>query len=53
LQQRHRPWLANLVVGIVWALWHLPLFYIEGTWQMENIGLLTPRFWLFNFSLLF
>lgn len=53
LQQRNRPWLASLSVGIIWALWHLPLFFIEGTWQAENIGLLTPRFWLFNFSLLF
>ena len=28
---RWRPIPAGLCVGIVWAVWHLPLFWIEGT----------------------
>jgi len=33
LEERLGPWLGNLVLGVVWALWHLPLFYIPGTSQ--------------------
>jgi len=53
LQAHHSAWFSSLVVGLVWALWHLPLFFISGTWQVESIGLGTQRFWLFLFSLLF
>jgi hypothetical protein len=29
-----------------WALWHLPLFFIDGTYQ-NSLGLGTLSFWLF------
>jgi len=29
------PNIASLVIGLVWSLWHLPLFYIVGTNQYE------------------
>lgn len=29
------PNLASLVVGLIWSLWHLPLFYMAGTSQHE------------------
>ena len=34
LEERLGPWLGNLVIGVVWALWHLPLFFIPGTSQI-------------------
>ena len=37
---------ASLVLGTVWSLWHLPLFFIEGTYQNE-LGLGTLSFWMF------
>jgi uncharacterized protein len=37
---------ASLSVGVVWALWHLPLFFLDGTWQAEHLGFGTPRFGL-------
>ena len=37
---------ASLVVGSVWMLWHLPLFFIEGTWQAEHLGFGTTLFGL-------
>lgn len=37
---------ASLIVGVVWALWHVPLFFIPGTYQY-GLGAFTPAFWLF------
>ncbi len=33
LQRSTTPLVASLVLGAVWALWHLPLFFIDGTTQ--------------------
>jgi CAAX protease family protein len=35
LQTRWSPLISGLVVGMVWALWHLPLFLMIGTSQYE------------------
>ena len=35
LQTRWNPMVAGFVVGMVWALWHLPLFLMVGTSQHE------------------
>ncbi len=34
LEERLGPWLGNLVLGVVWAVWHLPLFFIPGSTQI-------------------
>ena len=47
LQARQSALAASLVVGVVWSLWHVPLFFIEGTWQAEQVGLGTQRFWFY------
>ena len=41
---------ASLILGGIWALWHVPLFFIPGTFQSEVMGLGTLRFWIFLFS---
>ncbi len=33
LQQRFNPLVASLVLGVLWALWHLPLFFIPDSFQ--------------------
>ncbi len=39
LQARHNALVASLIVGLVWGLWHIPLFLTPGTtqyaWRME------------------
>ncbi|WP_276302738.1 CPBP family intramembrane glutamic endopeptidase [Halorussus lipolyticus] len=38
---------ASLILGVVWAGWHLPLFFIEGSFHREVVGFATVGFWLF------
>ena len=35
LQEKYHPLLASLIVGAVWAIWHLPLFFIEDSPQAQ------------------
>jgi membrane protease YdiL (CAAX protease family) len=50
LQLRMGALNASLVLGSVWALWHVPLFFIPDTFQHE-LGLGSLRFWLFLSSI--
>ncbi len=35
LQKCYGPTLASLVIGVVWVLWHLPLFWTPGNFHRE------------------
>lgn len=35
LQRRFSPLSASLVLGVLWGCWHLPLFFIPGTFQSD------------------
>ena len=36
LQTRHNALVSGLMVGVAWATWHIPMFFIEGTSQYEQ-----------------
>lgn len=36
LQTRHNALVAALIVGVAWATWHVPMFFIAGTAQYEQ-----------------
>lgn len=46
LQSRISPLAASFVIGICWTVWHLPLFFIEGSYQ-HGLGVGTLSFWLY------
>ena len=46
LQSRWSPLSSSLVLGMAWSLWHLPLFFIKGTYQ-ANLGIFSDEFWIF------
>ena len=46
LQRKWNAQTSSLIVGVVWTLWHLPLFFIEGSYQ-NGLGVGTLAFWLF------
>lgn len=33
LQARFRPFPASLIVGVLWAVWHLPAWFMQGSYQ--------------------
>ena len=45
LQARWNALVSSLVLGALWTLWHLPLFFIGGTYQHSLVG--SPSLWLF------
>ena len=38
LQARHNALVSSIIVGIVWGLWHLPLFMLEGMSPTYEFG---------------
>ncbi|WP_440771810.1 CPBP family glutamic-type intramembrane protease [Natronorubrum sp. DTA28] len=42
---------ASLILGVVWSLWHLPLFFIPGSFQHDMVGFGTIGFWLFTIGI--
>jgi membrane protease YdiL (CAAX protease family) len=50
LQKRLSALWSSLFLGTVWALWHVPLFFMQGTYQFE-LGFNSPAFWRFMISI--
>ena len=45
-QERHSALTSSLILGVVWSVWHLPLFFVPGSYQ-ASLGFGTLAFWLF------
>ena len=41
---------SSLILGAAWALWHLPQFFIKGTYQ-QGLGVGSLSFWIFILAL--
>jgi uncharacterized protein len=50
-QHRSRPLWAAFGIGALWALWHLPLHFVEGTYQ-HGVRFGSLRFWLTSLALI-
>ena len=46
LQNKYNPFISSMIIGFFWGIWHLPLFFINGTYQ-QSLGLLSLEFWMF------
>jgi len=45
-QEKKSALVSSLILGVVWSLWHLPLFFIQDSYQ-AGLGIGTLAFWLF------
>ncbi|MHA1400864.1 MAG: CPBP family intramembrane glutamic endopeptidase [Candidatus Heimdallarchaeaceae archaeon] len=51
LQSNFSALSSSLILGLIWAIWHIPLFFITGTYQ-NQLGFNTYKFWLFMFGII-
>ncbi|MFE6233837.1 CPBP family intramembrane glutamic endopeptidase [Cellulosimicrobium sp. NPDC057862] len=51
LRRRRSPLATSVVLGAVWAVWHLPLFALTGTWQ-SSLGLASVEAALFLLAMI-
>src|SRR5512141_686796 len=44
LQTRHNALVSSLIIGVMWAIWHIPQYFIQGTFQhdLQSQGGLLP-----------
>jgi uncharacterized protein len=46
LQEKWNALVSSLILGPIWAVWHVPLFFMHGS-RHQSEGVLSPWFWLF------
>jgi membrane protease YdiL (CAAX protease family) len=51
LQMKWNALRSSVILGAVWALWHLPLFFVDGTYQ-NGLGVGTLSFWIFMLEII-
>jgi membrane protease YdiL (CAAX protease family) len=56
LQKKYTPLLSGIIVGVIWACWHIPmfLFHIEGyddfiVYLLQTISLSIMYTWMYNY----
>ncbi len=47
LQLRYNAFVASIILGFVWSLWHIPLFFMKGTFQHDQLKFGTEDFWVY------
>lgn len=47
LQSRFGALRGSVVLGLAWAIWHVPLFFIAGSYQ-HALGVFGPGFWSYG-----
>lgn len=46
LQEKQSALMSSLILGVIWSVWHLPMFFIQDSYQ-AGLGVGTWAFWLF------
>jgi len=51
LQMKWNALTSSLILGVLWSLWHVPVFLIPGTYQY-SLGIGSFAFWTFTISII-
>lgn len=51
MQEKYTALVSSVILGVIWSVWHLPLFFVQGTYQ-AGLGVGTQAFWLFMLGVL-
>jgi len=46
LQGKYNAFVSSMIIGLFWGIWHVPLFFINNTYQ-QSLGLFSIEFWMF------
>lgn len=46
LQRNHGALVSSIILGAIWAIWHIPMFFIYGSLMSEVFPLWSTRFWV-------
>ena len=46
LQRKWNALVSSLVLGVIWAVWHTPMFFIRGSLMSEVFTLWSTKFWV-------
>lgn len=46
LQKKYNALISSVILGFFWGIWHLPLFFFNGTYQ-QSLGVFSIEFWMF------
>jgi membrane protease YdiL (CAAX protease family) len=46
LQRKWNALISSLVLGVLWAVWHMPIFFMGGSLLSEVIPLWSTQFWV-------
>ncbi len=46
LQRRWSALVSSLVLGVIWAIWHMPMFFMRGSLMSDVFPLWSTRFWV-------
>lgn len=46
LQRKWNALVSSLVLGVIWAVWHTPMFFMRGSLMSEVLPLWSTQFWV-------
>jgi membrane protease YdiL (CAAX protease family) len=46
LQRNHGALVSSIILGVIWSIWHIPMFFINGSIMSDVFPLWSARFWV-------